>query len=465
MFALPVLTYTQPGAAADVLRWRHSTLDLARERAAAAAPARRRLSLADDPRPGVLGVLAGRHRRVPHRQPTSPTPRCATSTPPATRRSSATSASSCWSRRPGCGARSVTTTATGTFHLDGVTGPDEYTRARRRQRLHEPDGGPEPGRRGRRTRRPIPRWRTGSASTRRRPPRGATRPRRWRCRTTTTSACTSSARTSPATRSGTSPTPTPDDYPLLLHVSVLRPLPQAGGQAGRPGARDALARGRVHRRSRRPATSPTTRRGRCATRRCRPPPRPCWPPRSGHLDLAHDYIAEAALVDLRDTAQQHPRRRAHRLAGRRLDRPGGRASAGCVTTTAGSPSRPRLPTRIDRLEFSVHWRGSAAAGHRARRRGHLQLRDGSATRIELTHHGEALVVTAGPARHPTDPADAPADHRGRSSRPGRGSAAPVLGGYATHAAAACAVRRRRRRRTGPGRRRRPCGPPRRGRGR
>ena len=32
-FVLPVLTYTAPHAAADALRWRHSTLDLARERA------------------------------------------------------------------------------------------------------------------------------------------------------------------------------------------------------------------------------------------------------------------------------------------------------------------------------------------------------------------------------------------------------------------------------------------------
>jgi alpha,alpha-trehalose phosphorylase len=32
-FVLPVLTYTEPRAAADALRWRHSTLDLARERA------------------------------------------------------------------------------------------------------------------------------------------------------------------------------------------------------------------------------------------------------------------------------------------------------------------------------------------------------------------------------------------------------------------------------------------------
>jgi alpha,alpha-trehalose phosphorylase len=33
-FVLPVLTYTQPSAAADVIRWRHSTLDLARAHAA-----------------------------------------------------------------------------------------------------------------------------------------------------------------------------------------------------------------------------------------------------------------------------------------------------------------------------------------------------------------------------------------------------------------------------------------------
>jgi trehalose/maltose hydrolase-like predicted phosphorylase len=33
-YLLPVLTYTQPLAAADALRWRHSTLDLAKERAA-----------------------------------------------------------------------------------------------------------------------------------------------------------------------------------------------------------------------------------------------------------------------------------------------------------------------------------------------------------------------------------------------------------------------------------------------
>ena len=36
-------------------------------------------------------------------------------------------ASSCWCRRRGCGARSATTTTRARFHIDGVTGPDEYS--------------------------------------------------------------------------------------------------------------------------------------------------------------------------------------------------------------------------------------------------------------------------------------------------------------------------------------------------
>jgi alpha,alpha-trehalose phosphorylase len=52
-FVLPVLAYTAPDAAADALRWRAATLDLAKE-----------LPMAHDPRPGVLGLLARRHRVV-----------------------------------------------------------------------------------------------------------------------------------------------------------------------------------------------------------------------------------------------------------------------------------------------------------------------------------------------------------------------------------------------------------------
>ncbi len=67
-FVLPVLTYTVPRAARDALIWRHTTLESARERAAGAPSARGRVSLADDPRRGVLGLLAGQHRRRAHQR-------------------------------------------------------------------------------------------------------------------------------------------------------------------------------------------------------------------------------------------------------------------------------------------------------------------------------------------------------------------------------------------------------------
>ena len=67
-FVLPVLTYTQPTAAADVLRWRHSVLPLARERASdlglkgAAFPWR----TIDGQE--CSGYWPARHRCVPHQR-------------------------------------------------------------------------------------------------------------------------------------------------------------------------------------------------------------------------------------------------------------------------------------------------------------------------------------------------------------------------------------------------------------
>ena len=62
MFILPVLTCTVPSAAADALRWRHSTLAAAKARAHDLGLARRRLSLAHHPRRGMLRLLARRNR-------------------------------------------------------------------------------------------------------------------------------------------------------------------------------------------------------------------------------------------------------------------------------------------------------------------------------------------------------------------------------------------------------------------
>ncbi len=67
LFIVPVLTYTAPSAAADALRWRHSTLTTAKERA-------RDLDLAGaafpsyDSRRRMLRLLAQRDGRVPHQR-------------------------------------------------------------------------------------------------------------------------------------------------------------------------------------------------------------------------------------------------------------------------------------------------------------------------------------------------------------------------------------------------------------
>ena len=188
----------RPTRPRDALRWRHATLDLARERAQPARARGRRVPVAHDPRPGVLRLLA---RRAPRRSTSARDIADAVVRYQARDRRRgvrrARSASSCSSRRRGCGARSATTTPQGRFRIDGVTGPDEYSADRRQQRLHEPHGAAEPARAP-----PTP-----SRATRAAPRelgadleeaaawRDAAR-RRWSSPGTTRSACTRSPRAS-----------------------------------------------------------------------------------------------------------------------------------------------------------------------------------------------------------------------------------------------------------------------------
>ena len=58
------------------------------------------------------------------------------------------------------------------------------------------------------------------------------------------------------------------------------------------------------------------------------------PPTPATCRLAFDYAAEAALMDLHDLRAQHARRPAHRVAGRNLDRASSWASAACATTAS-----------------------------------------------------------------------------------------------------------------------------------
>ena len=70
----------------------------------------------------------------------------------------------------------------------------------------------------------------------------------------------------------------------------------------------------------------------------------------GQLDLAFDYMAEAALMDLRRPRAQHSRRRPHGVAGRRLDR-GRRRVRRHARLRRGPAVRSRLPEQLDRMCF------------------------------------------------------------------------------------------------------------------
>ncbi|MFY1697475.1 MULTISPECIES: glycoside hydrolase family 65 protein [unclassified Solwaraspora] len=115
---------------------------------------------------------------------------------------------------------------------------------------------------------------------------------------------------------------------------------------------------------------------------------------TGHLELAHDYLGEAALMDLHDI-NRNTRDGIHvaALAGAWLALVAG---FGGMRDHAGELSfAPRLPQRINRLEFAMMWRGMRLRVSVGRDEVTYALRDvdPNAT-IELTHHGEAITVAA-----------------------------------------------------------------------
>ena len=112
LFIVPVLTYTAPEAAADALRWRHSTLDAARARARDLGLAARRFPGA----PSTARSAPATGRPGPPRSTSTPTsPSSVIAVRPRHRRRRVRArhrASTSWSRPRACGARSGTTTST-----------------------------------------------------------------------------------------------------------------------------------------------------------------------------------------------------------------------------------------------------------------------------------------------------------------------------------------------------------------
>ena len=113
---------------------------------------------------------------------------------------------------------------------------------------------------------------------------------------------------------------------------------------------------------------------------------------TGHLELAHDYLREAALLDLKDL---------HGNTGNGLHLA---ALAGAwsvlVAGFGGYRARdgrlsfaPRLPPGLSRLAFHLAYRGRALAVEVAAGQARYELRSGPP--IELWHHGEPLRLAGG----------------------------------------------------------------------
>ncbi|MER5702491.1 glycoside hydrolase family 65 protein [Micromonospora sp. NPDC002296] len=128
----------------------------------------------------------------------------------------------------------------------------------------------------------------------------------------------------------------------------------------------------------------------------------------GYLELAHRYLREAALMDLHDL-NENTRDGVHMasLAGAWIALVAGfgglRDHDGLLTFA------PRLPSGLTRLEFSLQWRGMRLRVDVRPHQATYALRHGCTDDVvELRHHGEKVRVTcAEPVTVPVPPFDQP----------------------------------------------------------
>lgn len=139
----------------------------------------------------------------------------------------------------------------------------------------------------------------------------------------------------------------------------------------------------------------------------------------GHLDLAYDYLAEVATLDLDDL-------HGNTEEGLHIAALGGVWMAivcgfgGLRDGASGPTFSPRLPPRVSRLEFGVRLHGSVIDLDVTPSHTTYRIREGSALRIQ--HCGEEILVGPdGEVRMPNSPLQSagspPAQPRGRSPRP------------------------------------------------
>ncbi|WIM96877.1 glycoside hydrolase family 65 protein [Actinoplanes oblitus] len=415
-FVLPALTYTQPSAAADVLRWRHSTLDLARERAqtlglqGAAFPWR---TIRGQECSGYWPAgTAGFH--------------IAADIADAVRRYVQATGDYDFEREVGL--ELLVETARlwrslghhdrhGRFHIDGVTGPDEYTAVvndniytnlMAQQNLMTAVEAckrhPDLARRFGVDDEEAASWRDAAAAVHipydkelgvHQQCEGFTRLQEWDFENTP-----------------------PEGYPLLLNYPYFdlyrkQVVKQADlvmamyirGDAFTPEEKTrnfAYYDARTVRDSSLSACIQAV-----------------MAAETGHLELAHDYLGEAALMDLHDL-HQNARDGVHvaSLAGSWIALVAG---LGGMRDFNGQLSfAPRLPSRINNLDFSLLWRGLRLRVNVTAEEVTYSLRNGGGSaRLTLLHHGKEIEVTqvrpvtmAIPSAGPAGPA--PAQPAGRA---------------------------------------------------
>ena len=117
----------------------------------------------------------------------------------------------------------------------------------------------------------------------------------------------------------------------------------------------------------------------------------------GHLELAHDYIGETALIDLRDL--NHNTADGLHLAALASTWTALVAGFGGMRAADGNLSfSPRLPASLDRLKFRVRYRDRGVAVTVGPTDATYELLHGAP--ITLAHHGERFELGAQPVSRP-----------------------------------------------------------------
>ncbi|HZG90239.1 MAG TPA: glycosyl hydrolase family 65 protein [Pseudonocardia sp.] len=122
---------------------------------------------------------------------------------------------------------------------------------------------------------------------------------------------------------------------------------------------------------------------------------------TGHLDLAYDYLAEAALVDLNDLAGNSDH-------GVHIASMAGTWTAvvagfgGMRNDGSGLQFSPRLPPALSRISFGLHWQGRSLRVEIRPDEAEYRLVSGPPMRLK--HHGEALALAEDPQVRPIGPA-------------------------------------------------------------